>query len=97
MFRQEQRQDQWQQRRVQASDVRMQAQSTERSGHLVIEAEDVHFSYDALGRLAGQHLATGEEPITYVYSKAGTTSVSDALDNVTTTWLDRRGRDSAPR
>ena len=38
--------DQWQQRRVQASDVRMQAQTTERSGHLVIEAEHVHFSYD---------------------------------------------------
>jgi ATP-binding cassette subfamily F protein uup len=38
--------EQWQQRRVQASDVRMQAQSTERSGHLVIEAENVTFSYD---------------------------------------------------
>ena len=38
--------DQWQQRRVQASDVRMQAQTTERSGHLVIEAEEVTFSYD---------------------------------------------------
>ncbi len=38
--------DQWQQRRVQASDVRIQAHTTERSGHLVIEAENVHFSYD---------------------------------------------------
>ncbi len=38
--------DQWQQRRVQANDVRMQAQASERSGHLVIEAENVHFSYD---------------------------------------------------
>jgi ATP-binding cassette subfamily F protein uup len=38
--------EQWQQRRVQASDVRVQAQSTERSGHLVIEAENVTFSYD---------------------------------------------------
>jgi len=38
--------DQWQQRRVQASDVRLQAQTTERSGHLVIEAENVKFSYD---------------------------------------------------
>jgi ABC transport system ATP-binding/permease protein len=37
--------EQWQQRRVQASDVRMQAQATERSGHLVIEADQVHFSY----------------------------------------------------
>jgi ATP-binding cassette subfamily F protein uup len=38
--------EQWQQRRLQASDVRLQAQTTERSGHLVIEAEDVSFSYD---------------------------------------------------
>ena len=38
--------EQWQQRRVQASDVRMQAQTTERSGHLVIEAENVTFGYD---------------------------------------------------
>lgn len=38
--------DQWQQRRVQAKDVRLQAQTTERSGHLVIEAENVQFSYN---------------------------------------------------
>ncbi len=38
--------DQWQQRRVQANDVRLQAQTSERSGRLVIEAENVHFSYD---------------------------------------------------
>ncbi|ETX04377.1 MAG: hypothetical protein ETSY2_29145, partial [Candidatus Entotheonella gemina] len=38
--------EQWQQRRVQASDVRMQAQTTERSGRLVIEADHVTFSYD---------------------------------------------------
>ncbi len=37
--------DTWQQRRTQASDVRMQAQETERSGRLVIEAKQVHFSY----------------------------------------------------
>ena len=38
--------EQWRQRRVQASDVRMQAQSTEQSGRLVIEAEHVTFGYD---------------------------------------------------
>ncbi len=38
--------DQWQQRCVQAKDVRLQAQTTERSGHLVIEAENVQFSYN---------------------------------------------------
>ena len=38
--------EQWRQRRVQASDVRMQAQSTEQSGRLVIEAENVTFGYD---------------------------------------------------
>ncbi len=37
--------DTWQQRRIQASDVRLQAQETERSGRLVIEAEQVSFSY----------------------------------------------------
>lgn len=38
--------DTWQQRRIQASDVRMQAQDSKRSGRLVIEAEEVSFGYD---------------------------------------------------
>ncbi len=52
----------------------------------------VSFSYDNLGRLAGQHLAADQERITYTYSTAGKTSMSDALGSTTTIWLDSRGQ-----
>jgi RHS repeat-associated protein len=55
---------------------------------------DVHFSYDALGRLGGQHLAADEESISYAYDSAGKTAVSDAFGNTTAIWLDSRGRTS---
>jgi YD repeat-containing protein len=53
---------------------------------------DQHFQYDAQGRLAGQYLASGLEPVTYAYSTAGKTAVADAFGNTTTTWLDSYGR-----
>jgi RHS repeat-associated protein len=52
----------------------------------------VQFTYDELGRLAGQHVAEGEEAFRYAYSTGGKTTVFDAFDNATTTWLDSRGR-----
>jgi len=52
----------------------------------------LQFSYDALGRLAGHHVAAGEESISYTYSTAGKTAVSDVFGNTTTYWLDSRGQ-----
>ena len=51
-----------------------------------------HFDYDSLGRLAGQQVGSGLEPVTYSYSDAGRTTTTDALGNSSLTWMDSRGR-----
>ena len=56
------------------------------------------FSYDPLGRLEEHYLAAigrpseKQERVTYAYTSAGKTFVTDALGNTATTWLDGRGR-----
>jgi RHS repeat-associated protein len=52
----------------------------------------VSYQYDDLGRLIGQHMADDEESITYSFSTAGKTFISDAFGNTTIIWLDSRGR-----
>ena len=55
------------------------------------------FTYDSLGRLSEQHVGTDEEAVTYAYSTAGKTFVTDALGNTTTIWLDSGGRTTRVR
>ncbi|MFC1597329.1 RHS repeat-associated core domain-containing protein [Planctomycetota bacterium] len=56
------------------------------------------FSYDGLGRLEEQYVTGVGQPsdkhdrITFQYSTAGKTSVSDALLNTASFWIDSRGR-----
>jgi len=56
------------------------------------------FSYDALGRLQEHYLTPLGQPgertewVTYAYSTAGKTLITDALGNTATTWLDGRAR-----
>jgi len=52
----------------------------------------VSFSYDSLGRLSEQHVATDEESVRYTYTTAGKTFITEALGNTSTIWLDSLGR-----
>jgi RHS repeat-associated protein len=52
----------------------------------------VSYQYDGLGRLIEQHIADDEESITYSFSTAGKTHITDAFGDTTTIWLDSRGR-----
>ena len=52
----------------------------------------VSYSYDAFGRLQEHHLASDAEIVSYGYSTAGKTFVTDALGNTYTMWLDSQGR-----
>ena len=49
------------------------------------------FQYDSQGRLAGYHRSSGAQAVTYAYTSDGGLTVTDALGNATTYFLDDQG------